>query len=199
MRISAAALIAALAAGPAAAAGPDLEAVIRDDDRARLAQTDAVAGRVLREALAQGAPGDLAVLMQALAGRPLPPDQARAALPGDWSCRMMKLGGGLPLVVYQPFRCRIGADGGFEKLTGSQRMQGVIGMLDGAPAYLGTGFIAGDSPPPYAALPALTDPAASPQRVPEAGLVEVAGPDRARILMPLPILESELNILVLTR
>ena len=42
-------------------------------------------------------------------------------------------------------------------------------------------------------------PAATPQRVPEVGMVEVVSPTRARILMPLPMLESDLNILLLTR
>ncbi len=199
MRASAAILIAMLAATPAAASGPDLATTIRDDDRARLDQFEVVTGRNLRSAFAQGMPEDLAVLTQGLAGSPLPADQAAAALPGDWSCRMLKLGGGLPLVVYQPFRCRIDADGGFEKLTGSQRMLGTIGTVDGAPVYLGTGFIAGDTPTPYADLPTTTDPAATPQRVPEVGMVEVVSPTRARILMPLPMLESDLNILLLTR
>ena len=146
MRTSAAILIAMLAATPAAAFGPDLATTIRDDDRARLDQFDAVTGRTLRGAFAQGMPDDLAVLTQGLAGSTLPADQAATALPGEWSCRMLKLGGGLPLVVYQPFRCRIDANGGFEKLTGSQRMLGTIGTVDGASVYLGTGYIAGDTP-----------------------------------------------------
>lgn len=199
MRTRTAILIAALAATPAAAFGPDLAPIIRAEDRIRLEHVDTVAGRTLRGALAQGTPDDLAVLMQGLAGRPLPADQAAALLPGDWSCRMLKLGGGLPLVVYQPFRCRIDTDGGFVKLTGSQRMQGMIGDLDGAQAYLGTGYIAGDTAPPYADLPDSIDPAATPQRVPEVGMVEVVSPTQARILMPLPMLESDLNILLLTR
>ncbi len=78
-------------------------------------------------------------------------------------------------------------------------MLGTIGTMDGAPVYLGTGYIAGDTPPPYADLPTTTDPAATPQRVPEVGIVEVVSPTRARILMPLPMLESDLNILLLTR
>lgn len=75
----------------------------------------------------------------------------------------------------------------------------MIGDLDGAQAYLGTGYIAGDTALPYADLPDSIDPAATPQRVPEVGMVEVVSPTRARILMPLPMLESDLNILLLTR
>ena len=60
------------------------------------------------------------------------------------------------------------------------------------------------------ALPPLVEPAESltPDEVrrysrhliiPEVGMVEVVSPTRARILMPLPMLESDLNILLLTR
>ncbi len=199
MRASTAILIVTLSATPAAAFGPDLATVIRDDDRVRLDLLDAVAGRTLRGAFAHGAPDDIAVLTQGLTGSPLQADQAAAALPGNWSCRMLKLGGGLPLVVYQPFRCRIDADGGFEKLTGSQRMLGTIGDVDGVQAYLGTGHIAGDTARSYTDLPETIDLAATPQRVPEVGVVEVVSPTRARIVMPLPMLESDLNVLLLMR
>ncbi|WP_169306281.1 DUF4893 domain-containing protein [Paracoccus hibiscisoli] len=102
-------------------------------------------------------------------------------------------------MVYQPFQCRIDADGGLVKLTGSQRMSGRIGLVAGRLTYLGTGHVAGDTPLPYEALPPRTDPTASPQLVPEAGLVEVTGRNAARILMPAPVLESDLNILLLSR
>lgn len=194
-------LIAALlmCAAPAAALGPSLDAIIRADDVARLDQLDPIAGRTLRDALAQGSADDRAVLVAGLSGAALPDDQAGAILPGDWSCRMLKLGGGLALVVYQPFQCRIDADGKLVKLTGSQRMTGRIGPVAGRLTYLGTGHVAGETPLPYDALPPQTDPAASPQLVPEAGLVEVTGRNTARILMPAPVLESDLNILLLSR
>lgn len=172
---------------------------IRADDRQRLAALDAAAGEALRQAFAAGTPTDLAALSDALSGVALPSEQALALLPGEWSCQMMKLGGGLPITVYQPFRCRADAAGGFEKLTGSQRTLGHVRAEDGRLVYFGTGFVAGETPTPYAALPDIPDPAASPQHLPEIGVVEVTAPGRARIILPLPYLESRLNILVLRR
>lgn len=193
------AAILALATGPVLALGPDQSPLIRKDDVARLEALDTIAGRALLGALAQGAVGDRQVLVEGLSGAALAADEAAPLLPGDWSCRMLKLGGGLPLVVYPPFRCRIGADGSLVKLTGSQRMTGHIGPLDGRLVYLGTAHVAGETPLPYDRLPAEIDPSASPQLVPEVGLVEVTGPGRARIILPLPMLESDLNLLLLSR
>lgn len=188
----------AVAVGVALAAAATAQE-IRPDDIARLNAFDAVAGRTLLGAFAEGAPEDLAVLSDALAGAALPPDEALALLPGAWSCRTIKMGGGLPLVVYPPFRCRADADGGFEKLSGSQRTKGAVSLRDGRPVYLGTGFVAGETPPDYTDLPDRTDPASVPQFMPEVGIVEVTGPGAARILFPQPYLESHLNLLVLRR
>ncbi|WP_265499639.1 DUF4893 domain-containing protein [Paracoccus beibuensis] len=189
----------ALIPTPAAAFGPRIDSMIRDDDRVRLEQLDEVSGRTLRGAAALADPADVDVLVQGLRGTPLPLGEAASILPGNWSCRMLKLGRNLPLVIYQPFRCRIGADGSFEKLTGSQRMTGTIGVIKGREVYLGTGYVAGQEPLPYAQLPDEIDPTAIPQLVPEVGAVEVVSPARARILLPLPVLESEMNLLLLSR
>ncbi|RMC37617.1 DUF4893 domain-containing protein [Paracoccus alkanivorans] len=172
---------------------------IRPDDQRRLEELDASAGSALREAFASGASPDLALLAEALAGVALPPEQALERLPGEWSCRMMKLGNGVPLVVYQSFSCVVTEDGGFEKLTGSQRSKGHLHRDDGRLVYLGTGFIAGDTPPLYAELPDEISPQDMPQRVPEVGVVEITGPDRGRILFPDPYLESRMNLLALQR
>lgn len=172
---------------------------IRPDDQRRLEELDASAGSALREAFASGASPDLALLAEALAGEALPPERALELLPGEWSCRMMKLGNGVPLVVYQGFSCVVTKDGGFEKLAGSQRSKGQLHRDDGRLVYLGTGFIAGDTPPPYAELPDEISPQDMPQRIPEAGVVEITGPDRGRILFPDPYLESRMNLLVLQR
>lgn len=194
------ALLAALLAPLPALSDPaDLSDRIRPDDRARMERYDETAGRALTGALAQGDGGDVAVMVAGLAGAALPPAEATPLLAGDWSCRVLKLGGGLPLVVYQPFRCRIGADGAFEKLTGSQRMLGRIGLVDGQVTYLGTAFVAGETPPDYADLPPEVDPTASPQFMPEVGRVEVVDGGAARIILPLPHLESDLNIVLLGR
>lgn len=171
---------------------------IHAEDARRLAEYHSAAGEALLDAFSGGDPADLAILADVLAGDPLPPEEARAVMPGDWSCRVIKMGRLLPITVYQPFRCRIGSDGSLEKLTGSQRTKGQIHRDGDRLVYLGTGFIAGDTPPPYAALPPFSD-ASDPQRVPELGVVEMIGENRGRVMFPAPYLESRFNILALSR
>lgn len=182
---------------PAAMADP--MPPIRPDDRARLDEAQAGVAAALLGAFRDGAPADVAVLTSALSGPALPAEQALDLLPGEWNCRVIKVGGLLPLTVYQPFRCVAGPDGSFQKITGSQRKTGTVGLVDGRLVYLGTGYIAGDPPVDYADLPAQTEPAADPQRIPEAGLVEMVDDRTGRIIFPRPALESDLDLLLLTR
>ena len=198
-RLEAALVAALLITTQAGAFQPDPSQDIRPDDATRLESLNQTAGLTLRRAIALADAADLDVLMQGLSGAPLPLGEATSVLPGDWSCQMLKLGHDLPLVVYAPFTCRITDDGGFEKLTGSQRSKGRIGVIGDDLVYLGTAYVAGDTPPDYADLPEQVDPTAMPQVVPDVGLIEVTSPDTARILMPLPHLESDLNILLLSR
>lgn len=174
-------------------------ASLRSDDQRRLSHYQAAAGEALLDAFADGDAADLKVLAEALAGKALPPGQAADLMPGDWSCRMIKLGGLLPITVFSPFRCTIRPDGSFEKLTGSQRTKGGIHRQDDRLIYSGTGFVAGETPPSYEDLPATVDLQASPQFMPEIGVVEMISARRGRILFPAPYLESRFNILVLTR
>lgn len=192
------AAILTLLAGAAMGDSPSAQEM-RPDDRLRLEELDQSAGHGLRMAFADGASADLDKLAAALQGMPLPAEDALALLPGDWSCQMMKLGGGLPIVVYPAFRCHVSADGVFEKLTGSQRTKGSLHVEAERVIYQGTGFVAGESPTAYEDLPETVDPRATPQFMPEIGVVELTGPDRGRILFPWPHLESDFNLLVLTR
>ncbi len=178
------ALILAVVAAPAFA---DLRA----EDQARLDGFDAALGRGLSQAMAGGALDDVQYLVSVMRGEPL----AEPDLTGDWQCRVMKLGGNLPLVIYQPFACSVDADGTFRKTGGSQLKQGVIaGGL-----YRGVGFVRGDTPPDYAALPEVTDPQASPQILPEVAVVEQITPDMARMLFPAPFVESAFDVIEMTR
>lgn len=170
---------------------------IRPDDAARLANFDASYGAALREAMAANEP-DLGLALEALKGPALPPSEALDLMQGEWSCRMIKIGGILPLTAYPPFRCRVTGEG-FEKLTGSQRTKGTLDDTGDRLIYLGAGFIAGDTPPAYADLPPIADPQADPQILPEIGVVEMQTASRGRILFPAPWLESVMNLLVLTR
>lgn len=190
------AVLAALA-GPAGAETPQL----RPADAVRVDGLDAALGRAYRQAAATGAPADLAAVARALSGTDT--GAGPQGLLGDWSCRTIKMGGLAGLVVYAPFRCRAvrTPDGGvmFEKLSGSQRVRGRVFDGPGRTLLAGVGFIAGDTPPDYDALPAQPDVQAGPQRLPAPGVVEITGPDRARILFPEPMVESVLDILELTR
>ncbi|MBK4215686.1 DUF4893 domain-containing protein [Paracoccus caeni] len=172
---------------------------IRTDDAERLAQLDATTGEALRQAFAGATAEEAQTIARALTGEALPAGVALELMPGEWSCRMAKLGGLLPVVIYQPFRCVFRKDGTFEKLTGSQRTIGSAQADGERLLYLGTGFIAGDTPPGYADLPEDIDATASPQRFPEIGVIELTGPDSGRILFPAPHVESRLNILILSR
>ncbi|WP_182912813.1 DUF4893 domain-containing protein [Paracoccus onubensis] len=172
---------------------------IRADDARRLQELDASAGAALRQAFAGGAPEDIAELTKALAGAPLSPEDALAALPGEWSCRTIKLGKNLPLVVYQEFRCLVSENGEFEKLSGSQRSRGKLHLDGERLVYLGTGFVSGETPVPYADLPEQVDTQTTPQLMPEIGVVEMTAPDHARILFPDPYLESRMDLILLRR
>lgn len=195
-----AALAALLLAGPAAGQTLQDGTAVRADDRRRLDQIDAAYGAALRQALAGGEAGDVATLIEALRGQPQP--VAPELLAGDWTCRTIKAGGISPLVVYDAFRCRVTVEGGevrFDKLGGSQRVRGRLHREGESLVLLGVGYIAGDTPPAYADLPAQLDSSASPQITAAPGLVEMTGPDSGRILFPFPMLESVMDVLVLSR
>ena len=174
-------------------------AQVRAADTARLDAFDATVGAALLQAFAGGARGDLDLLQEVLAGTPTAP--LATTLPGDWSCRTLKVGGDLnALVTYAPFDCTIAADGaGFiiEKTSGSQRLTGRIDLIDGRMILTGTGYVTVTAPVPYADLPA--DNTSDGTLWPVVGIVEQPDPDRIRILMPQPLLESHLDILDLRR
>ena len=188
-------LILLCAALPAVTAAQD----IRPADEARMFGWEALMGRALKGALGGGAPQDVAVLTEALSGLP-----DAIAPEGDWNCRTIKMGGGLPLVVYGNFRCRITEAGPgrwrLQKLTGSQFTQGEIVFVEGDAFYFGTGYVSGGPATDYAGLPPDDQTPVDPgQTVAEPGYFEQMGPDRARLLLPDPILESDFDILYLTR
>ena len=173
-------------------------AQVRDADVARLDAFDATVGTALLTAFAGGGRGDLDLLQEVLAGTPVPP--LATTLPGDWDCRTLKAGGLTALTAYAPFDCTITADGaGFviEKTSGSQRLTGRIELIDGRMILTGTGYVADTGPIAYADFPPEND--SDGTLWPVVGIVEQPDPDRIRILMPQPILESDLDILDLRR
>ncbi len=188
------ALCGALLLGAPAQAQSDLRA----EDATRLQGFTQAAGDALLQALASGAPDDVAALSKALSGAPQ--IAFDASLAGDWKCRTMKLGGLSALVVYTNFACRFTAsDTGFtfEKLTGSQRTRGTITLREGRAIYVGVGFVAGQNPPAYADLPADFQSEGTIQT--DIAVFERISPTRARLMFPSPAVESDFDILELTR
>ena len=175
---------------------------VRAEDMARLDGLDASVGSALRQLLSHGTATQIAEATATLKGAPQSVDGIDpAALTGDWSCRMTKIGGNLAAVSYPPFRCRFEVDEGllrFEKLTGSQRTRGTVYRDGDRMVYLGSTFVQGEDPRPYADFPEKVDLTAG-ETLPDVGVVEVTGPGRARILFPRPYRESVLNVLTLTR
>lgn len=200
IRLTAAFLAAAVAA-PVVASAQEV-VPIRAEDQARLDGLNAAAGEALRQVLGQGDSQQIADATRALRGAAQAPDSdSVAALAGDWSCRMTKLGGNLPAVSYPPFRCRFAAMEGvmtFEKLTGSQRTRGFLRSDGERVVYLGSSFVQGEEPRAYDDFPETVDLSAG-ETLPDVGVLEVTGPGSARILFPRPNRESVLNVLTLTR
>lgn len=190
-------LIAALMLVPVLASA---EPQLREEDWHRVNDLDRALTHALNQAFAGGSPDDVAALTDALAG--VHDGTLWREAEGTWSCRTMKLGDTLPLVVYGWFECRIKAAGGalwFEKVSGSQRVRGKIVPWGDDLILSGVGYIAGDSPPGYADLPPEIDTRASPQRTADPARFEMMSPIHARLLFPQPMLESDFDILELRR
>ncbi|KNG95212.1 DUF4893 domain-containing protein [Pseudaestuariivita atlantica] len=180
-------------------ATPALAQDLRPADIPRYERNDLLLGNALRGALNNGAPSDVALLVEAMRGGPGPVSPV-----GDWKCRTMKLGDILPLVVYGNFRCRITeVERGhwrLEKLTGSQRTSGDLWETEGAVEYYGVGYVLNGPSASYDTLPPESQEPVNPgQTVAVIGFFEQMGENRARLLQPDPILESDYDILYLTR
>lgn len=180
-------------AAPAWADGT-LDSRVTAADRQRLEAYDSVRGEAIGAARESNDKAALATLDTILAGRP---EAIRGAtdLAGLWRCRVAKLGGKPPLVVYDWFRCRITDDPAglrLDKISGSQRTAGTF--YDGADAerltYLGAGYYADErKPKPYGR---------DPDRD-EVGYLVRVGHDRLRLEFPSPRYESQFDIMELER
>jgi hypothetical protein len=186
------ALLFFLAGVPLAQADGEMDKRLTAFDKDRLARFDAIMAEALAEARAGGAAEDVRLLEDALAGAPLPMAEGYDPT-GEWKCRTIKAGGGLPLVVYGWFKCRISDDGSgwmLQKLTGSQRTSGSFYTLsDTRLAYLGAGHYGDEKPRRYGEDP----------RQDQVAIVERRAKDRIILLFPAPQFESKLDVLVLER
>ena len=191
MRLVLSVLAVLLLAVPARADGA-LQSLITPEDTARLAQFDAVKAKALADARAQGSAADVKVLEAALAGTPMAVEGDFDAT-GKWKCRTIKMGGGLPLTVYAPFRCAISDDGSgwfLKKTSGSQRTQGRFYTESSTRMiYLGAGHIWDEPPRKYG-----DDPKEN-----QVAVVERLGKNRIVLQFPKPAYESDFDLLVLER
>lgn len=179
-----------LAATPSRATG-EIEGLITQSDRDRLAKYDATREEALKEARAGGSAEDVATLEKAIA--PAPQSWSGFDMTGDWQCRTIKAGGLAQLVVYGWFKCRVTDDGSgwtLTKLTGSQKTKGrFFTDSDTRQTYLGA-FAVNDDPFPAYGMGPETD---------QAGYAFLMSPKSWRIEFPAPYYESKLDILEFRR
>ena len=186
------ALLALVAFTTFARADGEIISIITVGDQMKLDKFDSILSEALAEAKSGGAPADVKILEETLAGKPTAidagPDPA-----GEWRCRTSRAGGGVALVVYGWFKCRISDDGAgwiLEKTTGSQRTRGKFYTAsDTRLTYLGAGYVAGEEPRRYGQMPLHNQVAYAERR----------GDTRILLMFPAPNFESKLDILELQR
>ena len=189
LRIFAFAAFIALSAWPVFADGV-VQKLMTSADKARLEKYE----ETRKAALAEARNGNAAEIaeLDALLAKPLLslPD---FDLGGEWQCRTIKAGGLSPLVVYGWFKCTVSDDGSgwkLEKTSGSQR---TIGRFyddgDKRMIYLGSFYVAADTPKPYGSGPDSD----------QIGYAFRTGPAEWCIEFPAPQYESKLDVLEFRR
>lgn len=187
-------IVASMLLGLASAANADgeLDAKMTAADKARLANYAATRLEAVAEAMAGGTPSDVAILEDVLGKEPLSFRHGFDPT-GKWKCRTIKLGGMLPLTIYDWFDCRISDDGSgwyLVKTSGSQRTSGrFYDDGDARLVYLGALHYSREKPVDYG------DDAERDQ----VAYVFRTGPQQIRIEFPSPKFESKLDILELKR
>lgn len=168
-----------------------VDTIMTAADKARLAAYGTVRAEAIAEARASGAPADLAVLDAVLAAPQIP--FAGLDMTGAWQCRTTKVGGLGALVVYGWFKCKVSDDGSgwlLEKTSGSQRTKGrFYGDGERRLIYLGSFFVAGETPKPYGSGPESD----------QVGYTFRTGEQAWRIELPSPYYESKLDIMEFRR
>lgn len=169
----------------------EIQNLITAADSERLRKYGETRKAALAEAKAGGAADDVAILDKVLAKPMLAFDDFD--MTGNWQCRTIKAGGISPLVVYGWFKCRVTDDGSgwmLEKTSGSQRTKGrFFTDNDKRLIYLGSFFIAGDTPKKYGSGPESD----------QVGYTFRTGPKEWRTEFPAPHYESKLDILEFRR
>ena len=180
----------------AAAAGWQDQA--SDFDKHRLAALAEARLKGLNEAKGGSGSGDASAIDSALGGQGHAPSPGEIA--GGWRCRMIKLGGVTPYIVYGWFNCRISNRGGalfFEKLNGTQRTAGYLYPGEGGLVYLGASSVVGEPPHAYSGNGASAGAGATPDD--QIGLLTSLGSGHARLELPYPVQESTFDVIELRR
>jgi hypothetical protein len=181
-----------LLTAPALADG-ELDKLLTEADKARLANFQRTEAEALQQAL-RGDPAEVEILTAALAGKPLPMDGDFDST-GNWRCRVIKAGSDdlLPLVVYGWFKCRVSDDGAgwfVEKISGSQRTSGRLYAKSATElVYVGAGHVNDDPPRKYG------DDAEQNQ----VAIVTRRGENKLVFMFPEPVFESKLDVMVMER
>jgi len=193
------ALTAALLAAIATPTLAQWQGQITDFDRERLFRLAESRAAGLAEVDAGAPPADRTIIDGVLG--PLSSPISAQELTGTWRCRLMKLGGISPSIVYgwQTCRFRQTADGlYFEKLTGTQRFSGFADP-DGAGGFvLLAAMTVRDEPQRhYSGATPGAGAAATPNDA--VGVITGIGPSHARIEFPWPVIESTFDVIELVR
>ena len=118
---------------------------------------------------------------------------------GDWRCRTIRLGGVFS-IEYSWFRCSVSERGGhlyFEKLSGSQLINGWLYPDDGRFVLLGGWSVVGEPRHAYSGRAAGYGASATPDDA--IGLVSSLGTGHAKIEFPAPVQESDFDVMELER
>lgn len=190
LRASLGAILLLFSLAPAAADG-EVDRLITPADRMRLKTYAETRQAAVAEARKGGTADELATF-EAILARPLK-SFSGFDMTGPWQCRTIKVGGLLPLVVYDWFKCRVGDDGSgwrLEKISGSQRTTGrFFDDGDKRLIYLGSQYVAGEPARPYGSGPESD----------QVGYAFRTGAKEWRIEFPAPYYESKLDILEFRR
>jgi hypothetical protein len=173
---------------PAMAESDLLARTLSAEDRDRLAKFEGLREQSVAAAREGGDASAVATLDAILRGDGDP--VLGVDIRGDYRCRVAKLDGILPLIVYDWFRCEIGEDDiGYrlEKVSGSQRLSGHF-VDDSATSlvFYGASHYADEEPRDYG------DPEHN-----VVGRFLKVGEDRYRLEIPQPRVESNFDILEL--
>ncbi|MDE1937809.1 MAG: DUF4893 domain-containing protein [Alphaproteobacteria bacterium] len=167
-------------------------------DQTRFAKLAESRAAGLAQASQPGGTGDASAIHETL--DPAAVSATAGEMEGNWRCRLIKLGGMTPYVVYSWFNCRIADQGGqltFAKLSGSQHAFGTLYPEGGGFVYLGATTMKGEPTRHYSGDGASVGAPATPDD--QIGLLSLIGPGHARLELPYPVQESTFDVVELKR